>query len=154
MKNKIIILLIFTVFAISAVSANAVPPPCSPEELLNSSDYAVEGTVIRIECGKPYDSGECRASSDNQDNFIPELVSKCTATVKVTKNIKGKYGPGGEAPVPYLKIVQDCKNGSHIIPGSPKADLAENTDIRYYSSELCRYWNLETPTPSAPEPVK
>ncbi len=153
-KYKIIILLIFVLFAIRAGRAGAVPPPCSPEELLNSSEYAVEGTVIRIECGKPYDSGECRASSDNQDNFIPELVSKCRAAVKVTKNIKGKYGTGDEAPVPFLKVVQDCKNGSHIIPGSPKADLTENTDIRYYSSELCRYWNLETLTPSAPEPGK
>jgi hypothetical protein len=153
-KNKILILLIFTVLAISAGRTNAVPPPCSSEELLNSSEYAVEGTVVKIECGKPYDSEECGPSSKNSDNSKLELISKCMATVKVEKNLKGKYGPGDDAPLPFLKVVRDCENGSHIIPGSPKADLAENTDIRYYSSELCRYSNLKILTPSAPEPEK
>jgi len=153
-KNKLIIPLIFTLFAIGAVSVRAIPPPCSREDLLNSSDYAVEGTVVKIECGKPYDSEECRPSDEGAADFIPETVSKCNATVKVEKNIKGKYGPGDLAPVPFLKVVQECKNGSHIIPGSPKADLKENTDVRFYDSGLCRYSNLETLTPSAPEPEK
>lgn len=143
MKNKLIVPLIFALFAIGAASVQAVPPPCSEEQLLDSSDYAVEGTVIKIECGKPYDSGECRPANDNTAGFMPESVSNCTATVKVKTNIKGKYAPGDSAPVPFLKVVQACENGSHIIPGSPKADLKENTDIRYYNSGLCRYSNLE-----------
>ena len=152
MKNKIIILLIFAVLAITSGSVNAVPPPCSPQELLESSDYAFEGTVTKIECGKSYDSEECRPSPEDSAGFMPEMVSKCTATVNVKKNIKGKYAPDDPAPVPFLKVVRECKNGSHIIPGSPKAELKENTDVRYYNSELCRYRNLETLTPPAPEP--
>jgi hypothetical protein len=73
------------------------------------------------------------------------------STVKVDKNIKGKYGPR-PGPGTVFKVIEDCKNGSHIIPGSPKADLKENTQVRYYDSGLCRYSNLETLTPSAPEP--
>jgi len=143
-KNKLIIPLSFTLFAIGAAGVRAIPPPCSEQELLESSDYAVEGTVVRIGCGKPFDSGECMPSNDNAAGFIPETVSKCIATVKVKTNIKGKYAPGDIAPVPFSKVVQACENGSHIIPGSPKADLRENTDIRYYNSGLCRYSNLET----------
>ncbi|HVY54184.1 MAG TPA: hypothetical protein VHC46_00345 [Thermodesulfobacteriota bacterium] len=150
MKHKLIIPLIFTLTAMGA-AVRAVPPPCSEKELLESSDYAVEGTVVKIECGVPYDSGECRPREDNAAGYKPETVSKCTASVKVKTNIKGKYAPGDTAPVPFLKVVQSCENGSHIIPGSPKADLKENTEIRYYSSGLCRYSNLETlgPLPSA-----
>jgi hypothetical protein len=127
-----------------AASVRAVPPPCSEEELLGSSDYAVEGTVVKVECGKPYDSGECRPAVDNTAAFTPETVSKCSATVMVKTSMKGKYAPGDLAPEQFLKVVQACENGSHIIPGSPKADLKENTDIRYYNSGLCRYSNLET----------
>lgn len=150
MKNKLIIPFILALFAIGAASVRAIPPPCSEQELLDSSDYAVEGTVVKIECGKPYDSGECRPSNDDAAGFIPETVSKCNATVKVKTSLKGKYAPGGLAPVPYLKVIQACENGSHIIPGSPKADLEENTDIRYYNSGLCRYSNLETLGSEAP----
>jgi hypothetical protein len=149
-KNKIIIPLIFTVFAVTGAGVRAIPPPCTDQELLDSSDYAVQGTVIKIECGKPYDSGECRPNDDSSAGFMPETVSKCTASVKVEKNIKGKYGPGDTAPVPFLKVVEECRSGSHIIPGSPKADLKENTQIRYYNSGLCRYSNLETPANPAP----
>ncbi|MEW6145230.1 MAG: hypothetical protein AB1598_09455 [Thermodesulfobacteriota bacterium] len=152
MKNKIIIPLIFTVFALTGASVRAVPPPCSEEELLNGSDYAVEGTVLKIECGNPYDSGECRPADESSSGYTPETVSKCTAAVKVEKSIKGKYGTGDLAPVPFLKVVEECRNGSHIIPGGPKADLKENMYVRYYNSGLCRYSNLETLTPSAPEP--
>jgi hypothetical protein len=151
-KNKLIIPLIFSFILIGAAGVRAIPPPCSEEELLKSSDYAVEGTVTSVECGQPYDSGECRPHDDRSAGFIPETVSKCTASIKVEKNIKGKYGPGDMAPVPFLKVVEECKNGSHVIPGSPTADLEGNTKIRYYNSGLCRYSNLETLTPSSPEP--
>lgn len=143
MKNKLIISLILTVISITVNRAYAIPPPCSEEELLNSSDYAVEGTVTSVDCGEPYDSEECKPDDTAAGEFIPETVSKCTATVKVTRSIKGKYEAGEPAPVPFLKVVRECQNGSHIIPGSPTADLATGMNIRYYNSELCRYSNLE-----------
>ncbi|MEQ9617640.1 MAG: hypothetical protein RIG61_00520 [Deltaproteobacteria bacterium] len=152
MKNKITLSLILTAFSIALNHAYAVPPPCTTEELLKSSDYAVEGTVMKIECGEPYDSEECKPLDESSGNFVPELVAKCMATVKVTKNIKGGYEAGSEAPVPFLKIAQDCENGSHIIPGSPTKDLAVNSNIEYYNSELCRYWNLKEPAPQTPGP--
>lgn len=154
MKNKITLSLILTVFSIALNHAYAVPPPCTPEELLKSSDYAVEGTVTKIECGEPYDSEECKPLDGAPGDFVPELVAKCTATVKVTKNIKGGYEAGSEAPVPFLKIAQKCENGSHIIPGSPAQDLTENENIKYYNSELCRYWNLEHTALPTPGPGK
>lgn len=152
MKHMITISLIFAVISISLSKSQAVPPPCSPEELLSSSDYAIEGTVIKVECGTPYDSGECKPSRESSGDFAPELVAECTATVKVTKNIKGGYEAGSEAPVPFLKRMQECKNGDHMIPGSPVKNVIENTDIRYYNSKLCRYWNLEQLTPPPPVP--
>ena len=154
MKNEIILSLILTVFSIGLNQALAVPPPCTTEELINSSDYAVEGTVTTIECGEPYDSGECKPPDESPGDFVPELLAKCTATVIVTKNIKGGYEAGSEAPVPFLKIVQKCENGSHIIPGSPTSNLTENMEVRYYNSELCRYWNLEQLAPPTPGPEK
>lgn len=137
-------------FFILPAGSNAIPPPCSEGELLDSSDYAIEGTVSVVECGKPYDSGECRPQPDSGAEFKPELVSKCTANVLVTKSIKGEYKEGAAAPVPFLKVTQSCENGSHIIPGSPKANLAENMRIRYCDSQTCRYSNLRllpAPTP-------
>jgi hypothetical protein len=73
--------------------------------------------------------------------------------VEVTKSLKGDYALGSEAPLPFLKVVSACENGSHIIPGSPKADLAVDSMVRYYNSETCRYSNLEalpSPTPGPP----
>jgi len=131
MKNKLIISLILTVISIMVNRAYAIPAPCSEEELLNSSDYAVEGTVTSVDCGEPYDSKECRPDATASGEFVPETVSKCTATVKVTRSIKGNYEEGESAPVPFLKVVRECKNGSHIIPGSPTADLASGMSIRY-----------------------
>lgn len=150
MKHKITISLIFAIISISLSQSHAVPPPCSPEELLQSSDYAIEGTVTKIECGEPYDSGECKPSGEASGGFSPELVAECTATVKVTKNLKGGYEAGSEAPVPFLKIARECENGVHIIPGSPTKNVIEKTNIRYYDSTLCRYWNLEQLTPQSP----
>lgn len=152
MKNKITLSLILTVFSIGLNPAYAVPPPCTTEELIKSSDYAVEGTVTKIECGEPYDSEECKPLDGTPGDFVPELVAKCTATVKVTRSIKGGYEAGSDAPVPFLKVVQKCENGSHIIPGSPTNNLTENENIKYYNSELCRYWNLEQIAPPTPGP--
>lgn len=149
MKTGIIIPLILLAVTAAPSASFAIPRPCTEEELLESSDYAVEGTVTKVECGEPYDSRECRAI-DGESGFKPETVAKCTATVSVTKSLKGTYTPGSEAPLPFLKIVSACENGSHIIPGSPKADLAENMLVRYYNSGMCRYSNLEvlpSPTP-------
>lgn len=149
MKTGIIIPLILLAVTAAPIVSSAVPRPCSEDELLESSDYAVEGTVTKVECGEAYDSGECR-SIDGESGFKPEMVAKCTATVSVTKSLKGDYAPGSEAPLPFLKVVSPCENGSHIIPGSPKASLSDSMLVRYYNSGTCRYSNLEilpTPTP-------
>jgi hypothetical protein len=149
MKTGIIIPLILLAVTAAPGVSSAIPRPCSQEELTQSSDYAVEGTVTKVECGEAYDSGECRAI-DGESGFKPETVAKCTAMVSVTKSLKGDYAPGSEAPLPFLKVVSACENGSHIIPGSPKADLAEKMLVRYYNSRTCRYSNLEvlpSPTP-------
>jgi hypothetical protein len=152
MKIGIIIPLILLAVTLAPIVSSAVPRPCTEEELLESSDYVVEGTVTKVECGEPYDSGECRAI-DGESGFKPEMVAKCTAAVEVTKSLKGDYALGSEAPLPFLKVVSACENGSHIIPGSPKADLAVDSMVRYYNSETCRYSNLEalpSPTPGPP----
>ena len=149
MRNGIIIPLILLAVTAAPVISSAIPRPCSEEELVESSDYAVEGTVAKVECGEAHDSGECR-SLDGEPGFKPETVAKCTATLSVTESIKGDYAPGSEAPVPFLKVVSPCENGSHIIPGSPKADLAVSLRVRYYNSGTCGYSNLEvlpSPTP-------
>jgi len=119
MKSKITLLIIIITFLLPNLS-HALPAPCTPEELLESSDFAVEGTVTKIECEAPYESKQCTPNAEDADAFVPELQSKCTATVKVTKNLKGKYDIGDEALIPYTQLVQKCENGTHIIPGSPK----------------------------------
>jgi len=141
MNNILIISLIVVLASILPNLSYALPAPCTPEELLESSDFAIEGTVTKIECGAPYDSKECTANDENNGKFTPELVSKCTATVKVTKNLKGKYNIGDEAPVPYMQLVQKCENGRHVIPGSPVKYFVPNSVIKYYNSEQCKYWN-------------
>ncbi|HML95118.1 MAG TPA: hypothetical protein PKC29_06780 [Thermodesulfobacteriota bacterium] len=149
MKTGIIIPLILLAVTAAPVISSAIPRPCSEGELLESSDYAVRGTVTKVECGEAHDSGECRPRG-GEAGFKPEMVAKCTAMVSVTKSIKGNYAPGSEAPVPFLKVVSKCENGSHIIPGSPKADLSVNMPVVYYNSDACRYSNLEilpSPTP-------
>lgn len=149
MRNGIIIPLILLAVTAAPIISWAIPRPCSEEELVESSDYAVQGTVTKVGCGEAHDSGECR-QLDDEAGFKPEMVAECTATVSVTRNIKGDYAPGSDAPVPFLKVVSPCENGSHIIPGSPKADLAESMTVRYYNSGTCRYSNLEvlpSPTP-------
>lgn len=140
MNNKLIIPLILIAIVIMPGLSLALPAPCSQEQLLQSSDFAVEGIVTKIECGEPYESNECTAKEDNGD-FVPELLAKCTATVKVTENIKGKYNKGDEARISYLQLVQRCQNGNHLIPGSPIKNFVPNSVIRYYNSDQCKYWN-------------
>ncbi len=139
MNKLLIIPAILIAATIAPILSHALPAPCSQEELLQSSDFAVEGRVVKIECGEPYESDECTAA--DSDNFVPELLAKCTATVKVTENIKGKYNKGDEAEISYLQRVQSCQNGNHIIPGSPVKIFVPNSIIKYYNSEQCKYWN-------------
>lgn len=141
MNNTLIISLFLTVAFIIPNLCYALPAPCTPQELLESSDFAVEGAVTKIECEAPYDSKECTPNPENKDSFVPELQSKCTATVEVTKNLKGKYNVGDEAPIAYTQLVQKCENGAHIIPGSPVKNFVPNSVIKYYNSEQCKYWN-------------
>jgi len=142
MKNKLfsafIILLIF--FNINL--ANAVPPPCSEEELLKTSDYAIEGYVRYLKCRDAQDSKECTPFSESKE-FKPELVSNCVATVELTKNLKGNYNVGDKVEIPFLKLVQECQDGQNIIPGSAKRNFNLGSKIRYYNSASCEFWNFE-----------
>lgn len=140
MNNKTIISLFLTIGLILPNLSLALPAPCTQEELLQSSDFAIEGTVKKVECDEPYDSKECSAK-DGVEGFVPELVAKCSATVKVSKSIKGDYNTGDEAVIPYLQLVRKCENGSHIIPGSPVKNFVPNSVVKYYNSEQCKYWN-------------
>lgn len=140
MNSKIIISLFSAIAFIIPNLCSALPAPCTQEELLQSSDFAIEGTVTKVACGTPYKSEQCTAKNDD-DSFVPELLADCKATVKVTKNIKGNYEAGDEATIPYIQLVQHCNNGNHIIPGSPVKDFVPNSVIKYYSSQQCKYWN-------------
>ena len=138
--NKLLIIPAILIAAIIFPGISlGLPAPCTQEELLNSSDFAVEGRVAKIECGEPYQSDECTAGDSG--NFLPELLAKCTATVIVSENIKGEYKKGDEAEIPYLQRVQSCQNGNHIIPGSPVKVFVPNSIVKYYNSEQCKYWN-------------
>lgn len=138
-KNIIVSAFLSIAFILPNISF-ALPAPCSQQELLQSSDFAVEGRVTKVQCDAPYESNECSATDEAVD-FIPELLAKCRATVKISKNIKGKHKKGDEAIIPYLQLVQKCENGTHIIPGSPVKNFVPNSVIKYYNSEQCKYWN-------------
>jgi len=157
MNNKLLTIFIIGIIFLSVDLVYAVPPPCSPEELLETSDYAIEGYVVKVKCGEPYDSEECKPYPEELGIklkiFKPELVSDCIATVEVTKNLKGNYNIGDKVDIPFVKLVQVCENGAHVIPGRPKKDFRLNSKIRYYNSVSCAYSNFEEieEPPSRPE---
>jgi len=141
MNNTLIISLFLAVAFIIPNLCHALPAPCTQAELLESSNFAIQGTVTKVECEEPYDSKECTPDAEKKGAFVPELQAKCIATVKVTENIKGKYNKGDDAVIPYLQLVQTCENGTHIIPGSPVKTFVPNSVIKYYDSGQCKYWN-------------
>ena len=143
MKRKIVATLILLAISLSLNTARALPPPCSPEELLETSEYAVEGKVLKVVCGAPYDSNECKPASDGQDGFEPELFSNCAATLLISENLKGNHEAGQKVVIPYVTVARECKGGEHIIPGSPTYELTAGNEIKYYKSEQCKYWNIE-----------
>ena len=143
MKHKIKVTLIVLVLSLSLNTAGALPPPCSQDELLDTSEYAVEGAVTKVVCTKPYDSNECKTGEDAKAVFEPELFSNCAATLLVTKNLKGSHEAGEKVVIPYVRVARACQGGTHIIPGSPTNELSIGSEIKYYKSEKCRYWNIE-----------
>ena len=148
MKLKIATTLILLILSLSLNTAYAIPPPCTPEQLLSTSEYAVEGRVLKVVCGEPYDSSECIPEYDENGVFEAESFSNCAAKLKITKNLKGEHKAGEKVQIPFVRVARACKGGTHIIPGSPTYDLTPDTDIRYYKSEQCKYWNIE----QIPEP--
>ena len=134
MRNKLIIPAILVATLLIPSISLALPAPCTQQELEESSDFAVEGTVTKIECGESYESNQCKAK-DGSNDFVPELLAKCTATVVVTESIKGQYKKGDEAIIPYLQLVQSCENGEQMLPGSPVKNFVPNSVIKYYNSE-------------------
>ncbi len=143
MKRKIKATLSLLVLSLSLNTAGALPPPCTQDELLDTSEYAVEGTVMKVVCSEPYDSNECKPGADEKVVFVPELFSNCAATILVSKNLKGSHEAGEKVVIPYVRVARACSGGTHIIPGSPTSELSIGTVIKYYKSEQCRYWNIE-----------
>ncbi len=143
MKRKIKAILILLVLSVSLNTAGALPPPCTPQELLDTSEYAVEGKVMKVVCKEPYDSNECKPVSDKDSGFEPELYSNCAATILVSENLKGNHEAGEKVVIPYVRVARACRGGTHILPGSPTNELSIGADIKYYKSERCRYWNIE-----------
>ena len=143
MKRKISATLILLTLSLGLNTAYALPPPCSPEQLFVTSEYAVEGKVLRVVCGEPFDSNECRPGADETVAFEPELVSNCAAKLMITKNIKGVHEAGEKILIPFVRVARECRGGTHIIPGSPNYEITPDTYIRYYKSQECRYWNIE-----------
>ncbi len=144
MKFKFLFVFGISLILISRKLVYAVPPPCDQVELLETSDYAIEGDVVNVECGEAYDSGECRPwTQQTEVLFKPELFSDCTATVKVSKNLKGEYNVGEEVRITFKKLIQSCQGGDPAIPGSATKDFRLNSRIRYYHSSRCAYWNFE-----------
>jgi len=143
MKLKIAATLILLTLCLTLNTAYALPPPCTPEQLIDTSEYAVEGRVLKVVCGEPYDSNECKPESGEKGVFEAELFSNCAAKLKITKNLKGVHQAGEKVQIPFVRVARACKGGTHIIPGSPTSDLTPDTYIRYYESELCKYWNIE-----------
>ena len=161
MKKKILWTVIISGLFLLAGRVGALPAPCSSEDLLNSSEYAVEGIVMDSKCESTYDSKECSPLDESikcvdhfdehgnsitipcpAENFQPRLVADCVATVKVTKNLKGKYKEGDKVKIPFKKLVQDNKGGDCIIPGSPTKDFRKGAKIEYYNSDDCKYDNF------------
>lgn len=143
MKFKISTALILLAISLSLNTAGALPPPCSPEELLNSSQYAVQGEVLKVYCGEPYNSNECRPDQENDTGFEPELYSNCSATIMIIDNLKGNHKAGTKVVIPYVRVAKQCSGGTRIIPGSPTYELVAGEQIKYYKSAKCRYWNIQ-----------
>ena len=143
MKRKINTALILLVISLSLNTAGALPPPCSPEELLETSEYAVEGEVTKVVCGQPYDSKECKPEEGKESDYEPELFSNCSATILISKNLKGSHEAGQKVVIPYVRVARECKGGAHMLPGSPTYELTVGSHIKYYKSKQCRYWNIE-----------
>jgi 7,8-dihydropterin-6-yl-methyl-4-(beta-D-ribofuranosyl)aminobenzene 5'-phosphate synthase len=118
------------------------PQPCSEGEILESSDLALEGYVRGVECGAPYESGDCVPLAPGDAEFQPELVADCYARIRVTSVLKGEHQVGEDVEVPFLKQIRSCEHGVSVVPGSPKRDVRLNSKIRYYDSTDCRFWSL------------
>ncbi|MDI3473875.1 MAG: hypothetical protein PWR30_198 [Candidatus Woesearchaeota archaeon] len=154
MNYKLFAISILGILFISIGFVYAIPEPCSEEKLLNTSDFAIEGYVVEVKCGEPYNSGKCIPWPGESTEFKPQLVSDCIATVEVTKNLKGEYDIGEKVNISFIKEVQDCENGIANIPGIPMNDFRLYSKIRYYHSTSCRFSNsevLEFPS-QIPEP--
>src|ERR671924_1791375 len=100
MKAKLSAFVIIGLIFLNVNSAYSIPRPCTQEELLKTSHYAIEGYVVSVECQEAYDSEECKPQSESRE-FKPELVSNCIATIEVSKSLKGNYNVGDKLKIPF-----------------------------------------------------
>ena len=131
--------MIFSAFALAALAARPVPggePSCTEEDLLAASTVAFEGIVLDVACGAPYDSKECVADPAGT-RFQPRLVADCTATVLVTRTLKGGAAPGAKEKVPFLQLYQESRGAICAEPGKAKLDFRLDSRIRWYDAPAC-----------------
>ncbi len=154
MQYSLIILCLIVYFVPLASVSDALPPPCSQKELLESSTLAIVGYVEKLDCESPRDSGECKPRASSTPGFKPEMVSRCVAHIRVETTLKGDSEENDIVLVPFLYLDQECVNGTHIIPGSPKKNFKVGSKIKYYNSSTCRFWNTEEIVIPSPSPAE
>jgi 7,8-dihydropterin-6-yl-methyl-4-(beta-D-ribofuranosyl)aminobenzene 5'-phosphate synthase len=146
MRRTIATLLAAAGLALGSVQLLAAPPPCTEEELLATSALAIDGYVLGVTCGDPYDSGDCVDDPEGLDagrgGFEPEMVADCTAVVEVVRALAGEAATGDHVDVPFLALVAPCEGGIPLVPGRPRSEIRESSRIRWYDSPSCAWSNL------------
>ena len=155
--------------AIATIScASAVPKPCTEKEIWDTSNYVIEGYVKQVVESEPYDVGWCTEEDwyeywnirkmDPEGKWEPRLEADVTATITVTKNIKGNYDVGDTVTISYTKVVQVGR--CFFVGGCPKYDsynFQVGTYIRFFDTSCC--WgdipifeiiNPDNPSPTPP----
>ncbi len=158
MKSKFfLIALVFSLFSL----INAAIPPCSQQEFIDSSDYVVEGYVVNLSCGEPFNYGICEPFS-GQIDFKYGRIAHCEAEIEVTKNLKGNYNIGDKVTISFSERVDYCNGSDGMQPGyvGPvdhsviDLDLQMGSYLRYYDSEACTQRNPNIEEIGEPREIK
>ena len=151
--KKIVIISLLITFLVSPLLAFAVVMPhyCAEEELVASSDFAIEGYVVSIE-HISYLPGDCVKGvegwilaepisrpipGEDWEVFSePTVYAKKLATIKVTKNIKGNFNTGDKTRINF-SVFRGCEKGYYYGEGLKTRDFPLYAKIRYYHNTGC-----------------
>jgi hypothetical protein len=125
MKNYFYIFLFIGLFFLYIYTAQALPAPCSGEKLIETSDFALEGFIIDTKCSEPRETKDCPANKNTA-----ETVADCTASIKVTKWLKGG-GQENETTINYQKLIIGCEESNYE---EIYKNFEPNAKIEYYHS--------------------